>query len=65
MHYLSFAGLLDHGLKFRPLTLPDRFIDHNQPAEQYRLAGLDRESIMRTALTALGRSDAAEGSWRA
>lgn len=65
MHYLSFAGLLDHGLKFRPLILPDRFIDHNQPAEQYRLAGLDRESIMRTALTALGRSDAAEGSWRA
>ena len=65
LHYLSFAGLLDHGLKFRPLTLPDRFIDHNQPAEQYRLAGLDRESIMRTALTALGRSDAAEGSWRA
>ncbi|MEK9594381.1 MAG: 1-deoxy-D-xylulose-5-phosphate synthase [Rhodospirillaceae bacterium] len=65
MHYLSFAGLLDHGLKFRPLTLPDWFIDHNQPAEQYRLAGLDRESIMRTALTALGRSDAAEGSWRA
>jgi 1-deoxy-D-xylulose-5-phosphate synthase len=65
MHYLSFAGLLDHSLKFRPLILPDRFIDHNQPAEQYRLAGLDRESIMRTALTALGRSDAAEGSWRA
>ncbi|MFP5380439.1 MAG: hypothetical protein ACLGHP_11980, partial [Vicinamibacteria bacterium] len=29
---LAMAGLLDHGLKIRPMILPDRFIDHASPA---------------------------------
>ena len=28
LQYLATAGLLDHGLKVRPMVLPDRFIDH-------------------------------------
>jgi 1-deoxy-D-xylulose-5-phosphate synthase len=28
MQFLALEGLLDKNLKFRPMTLPDRFIDH-------------------------------------
>lgn len=28
LHNLALEGLLDGGLKLRPMTLPDRFIDH-------------------------------------
>ena len=35
MQHLAGRGLLDRGLKFRPMTLPDRLIDHNAPAKQY------------------------------
>jgi 1-deoxy-D-xylulose-5-phosphate synthase len=55
LHYLATAGLLDHGLKVRPLILPDRFIDHASPAKQYAEAGLDAPHIVATALAALGR----------
>jgi 1-deoxy-D-xylulose-5-phosphate synthase len=30
MQFLALDGLLDKGLKFRPMTLPDRFIDHGR-----------------------------------
>ncbi len=52
---LALAGLLDHGLKIRPMVLPDRFIDHASPARQYEEAGLDARGIVATALTALGQ----------
>ena len=52
---LAMAGLLDHGLKIRPLILPDRFIDHAAPAKQYEQAGLDAKGIVATALAALGQ----------
>src|SRR6266851_1793358 len=55
LHHLAHAGLLDHGLKFRPLVLPDRFIDHDTPANQYEHAGLTARHITQTALRALGR----------
>ena len=32
LHHLALKGLLDHGLKLRPMVLPDRFIDHDTPA---------------------------------
>ena len=51
---LALAGAFDRGLKFRPLTLPDIFIDHDKPAEQIRMAGLDAAGIVGAALTALG-----------
>jgi 1-deoxy-D-xylulose-5-phosphate synthase len=63
LDHLARRGFLDHGLKIRPMTLPDRFIDHDAPAKQYEQAGLDAKHIARVALTALGR--AAEQSARA
>ena len=32
LQHLAQQGLLDRGLKLRPLTLPDRFFDHDTPA---------------------------------
>ena len=57
---LALAGLLDNGLKIRPMVLPDRFIDHDTPARQYAEAGLDRAHIVATILGALGRSEDAK-----
>ncbi|WP_428248406.1 1-deoxy-D-xylulose-5-phosphate synthase [Ferrovibrio sp.] len=56
LHFLSHDGLLDHGLKIRPLVLPDRFIDHDTPQRQYDEAGLNAQQIAAAALAALGRS---------
>jgi 1-deoxy-D-xylulose-5-phosphate synthase len=58
LHHLATAGMLDHGLKVRPMVLPDRFIDHDSPAAQYEQAGLNARHIIETALTALGRAEA-------
>ena len=55
LQHLALKGLLDHGLKLRPLTLPDRFIDHDTPAKQYEQAGLSARHIADAALKALGR----------
>jgi 1-deoxy-D-xylulose-5-phosphate synthase len=55
MQDLATAGLPDHGLKIRPMILPDRFIDHAAPARQYEQAGLNAPAIVATALAALGR----------
>ena len=55
MQDLAMAGLLDHGLKIRPMVLPDRFIDHAAPARQYEQAGLDARGIVAMALAALGQ----------
>ncbi|MCA0304153.1 MAG: 1-deoxy-D-xylulose-5-phosphate synthase, partial [Proteobacteria bacterium] len=55
MQDLAMAGLLDHGLKIRPMVLPDRFIDHAAPARQYEEAGLDARGIVAMALAALGQ----------
>ena len=56
LDHLARNGLLDQGLKVRPMTLPDRFIDHNAPAKQYDEAGLNARHIKQTALIALGRA---------
>ena len=53
-HELARAGALDHGLKLRPLTLPDRFQDQDAPAKQYDDAGLNAAQIVMTVLAALG-----------
>jgi 1-deoxy-D-xylulose-5-phosphate synthase len=55
LQHLASAGLLDHGLKVRPMILPDRFIDHAAPAKQYEQAGLNAPQIVATALAALGQ----------
>ncbi len=64
LHSLATRGLLESGVKVRPLVLPDRFIDHDTPARQYEEAGLTARHITATALTALGR-DIGERSVRA
>ena len=51
---LATDGLLDSGLKIRPMVLPDRFIDHDTPEKQYDEAGLNARAIVATALAALG-----------
>ncbi len=55
LQFLATSGQLDGGLKIRPMTLPDRFIDHDKPELQYEEAGLDATSIVTTVLMALGR----------
>ena len=54
LHFLATAGLLDHGLKVRPLVLPDVFLDHDKPEVMYALAGLDAAAIVKCASDALG-----------
>ena len=56
MQHLAWAGLLDGGLKIRPMVLPDRFIDHNTPASQLAEAGLTAKDIVRTVVDASGRA---------
>ena len=55
LQYLATAGLLDGGLKVRPMVLPDRFLDHAAPARQSEWAGLNAPQIVATALAALGQ----------
>ncbi|MBL6957765.1 MAG: 1-deoxy-D-xylulose-5-phosphate synthase [Rhodospirillales bacterium] len=54
MQFLATTGGFDEGLKFRPLTLPDVFMDQDAPKDQYAAAGLDAASITATVLDALG-----------
>jgi 1-deoxy-D-xylulose-5-phosphate synthase len=54
MHYMALSGLLDGGVKVRPMTIPDRLIDHNTPVGQSIEAGLTAKDIVATALGALG-----------
>ena len=43
--FLSEKNLLDVGLKFRTMILPDKFIDHDKPELMYKIAGLDSKAI--------------------
>ncbi len=43
--FLFEKNLLDKGLKFRSMILPDKFIDQDKPESMYKLAGLDSQSI--------------------
>ncbi|MFO0187880.1 MAG: 1-deoxy-D-xylulose-5-phosphate synthase [Alphaproteobacteria bacterium] len=57
MHHLATRGLMDRGLKIRPMCLPDTFIDHDAPRKQYDQAGLNAPHIVATALAALGKAE--------
>jgi 1-deoxy-D-xylulose-5-phosphate synthase len=61
LHYLANEGLLDRGLKVRPLVLPDVFIEHDKPERMYEAAGLSAPSIVATVFAALGRAELARG----
>ena len=53
LHFLAEDGILDRGLKIRPMVLPDRFLDHDKPQLQYEAAGLLSPHIQAAALDAL------------
>jgi len=57
-HHLLWKGLLDGQTKFRPMVLPDTFIDHAAPKVQYDHAGLNARHIVATAQAALGMEHA-------
>jgi len=57
MQFLAWEGLMDKGLKVRPMTLPDIFQDHDTPEKMYAQAGLDADGVVKVALSALGRSN--------
>src|SRR5271170_4497801 len=61
LQFLALSGMLDAGLKIRPMTLPDKFIDHDNPTLQYDEAGLNAKDIVATALSALGQHAASAG----
>ena len=52
-HHLAWSGTFDSGLKFRPMTLPDRLIDHGTPAGQLVDAGLTTHDIVQHVMMAL------------
>lgn len=57
LHWAVTEGLLDDGsVRFRPMVLPDRYIEHGNQSEQVKEAGLSAEHIEATALKLLGRS---------
>jgi len=55
--HLARAGLVDGGLKIRPMMLPDTFIDQDTPYNMYEEAGLNARHIVATALEALRHND--------
>jgi len=61
-------GLLDRGLKIRPMILPDRFIDQDTPERMYEIAGLDAKAIVAAGLSALAATETpprSGGKWTA
>lgn len=52
VQHLANTALLDK-VHFRPMSLPDTWIDHNTPAAQYEEAGLTARHIAETARAAL------------
>jgi 1-deoxy-D-xylulose-5-phosphate synthase len=56
MHTLAHNGVLDGGLKVRPMVLPDIFIDQDSPSAMYATAGLDAKGIVTKAFEALGQN---------
>ncbi|PIA39438.1 hypothetical protein AQUCO_02600112v1 [Aquilegia coerulea] len=54
--FLALNGLLDGNLKWRPLVLPDRYIDHGSPVDQMMEAGLTPSHIAATVFNLLGQT---------
>ena len=55
LHFMAHQGLLDGGIKVRPMCLPDRWIDHGSQKEQWAWAGIDASAIEATALSLMGK----------
>ena len=55
-HYAAERGLLDNGLKFRSMFLPDIFIDQASQSDMYNVAELNSEHIVNKVLETIGIS---------
>ncbi|KAF7084832.1 hypothetical protein CFC21_088360 [Triticum aestivum] len=54
--FMALDGLLDGKLKWRPVVLPDKYIDHGSPADQLVEAGLTPSHIAATVFNILGQA---------
>jgi len=54
MQFLAMNGLLDNGLKVRPLCMADTYIDQANIKKMYDIAGLNADQIINVASHALG-----------
>ncbi|THU66191.1 hypothetical protein C4D60_Mb05t11550 [Musa balbisiana] len=53
--FMALDGLLDGRVKWRPILLPDNYIEQATPREQLEIAGLTGHHIAATTLSLLGR----------
>ncbi|XP_038885659.1 probable 1-deoxy-D-xylulose-5-phosphate synthase, chloroplastic [Benincasa hispida] len=53
--FIALDGQLDGRVKWRPIVLPDNYVEQASPQEQLSLAGLTGNHIAATALSLLGR----------
>ncbi len=60
LQLLATEGVLDAGLKIRPMVFPDIFIDQDKPVKMYDVAAMNAPHIVETALRALGAAEAAK-----
>ena len=57
LHFLALEGALDDGkLKFRPMVLPDSFIETATQFQQYDQAGLNAKHIVGTVNKLMDRA---------
>ncbi|MCP8897165.1 1-deoxy-D-xylulose-5-phosphate synthase [Shinella daejeonensis] len=62
LQFLALEGLLDQGLKVRPMVLPDLWMEQAKPEAMYARAGLDRAGIVSTVFQALGQKAVGVGA---
>jgi 1-deoxy-D-xylulose-5-phosphate synthase len=55
LQLLAERGVLDGGIKVRPMVLPDVFLNHDRPERMYAAAGLDAPGIVTRVFEVLGR----------
>ncbi|KAJ0800339.1 putative 1-deoxy-D-xylulose-5-phosphate synthase, 1-deoxy-D-xylulose-5-phosphate reductoisomerase [Helianthus annuus] len=55
-HYMALNGLLDGNLKWRAMTLPDRYIEHGDQTYQIEEAGLAPKHIASQVLSLIGNN---------
>ncbi|MGE0004151.1 MAG: 1-deoxy-D-xylulose-5-phosphate synthase [Parvibaculaceae bacterium] len=64
LHYLARADLLAARCRVKTMHLPDRFVPHAAPKEQYADAGLTDKAIVAEVMAALGNGPARLSSGR-
>jgi 1-deoxy-D-xylulose-5-phosphate synthase len=62
LQFLAHEGLLDNGLKIRPMVLPDIWMEQAKPEAMYAKAGLERAGIVSTVFRALGQKEIGVGA---